>query len=202
MRGRVEFYYPFDRLAIFDGPSKMLALHQLVAAAILAVACVVALWRLLRRAPGMGKGSSGPPTRGASAVAGVGAAGTNEVDEVLLPIETSTPMLAAIPISTVTFYTGDASKAAPALRRRVAAVLRANPWLRGQVLRRSEDGVIVLRYTATATGAGVAAAADDDDVDALVRGVFLRPSADTVRLSRGTPYGDLAATALRSGLLV
>ena len=127
MRGRVEFYYPFDRLAIFDGPSKMLALHQLVAAAILAVACVVALWRLLRRALGMGKGSSGPPTRGASAVAGVGAAGTHAVDEVLLPIETSTPMLAAIPISTVTFYTGDASKAAPALYRHGTGTVPACP---------------------------------------------------------------------------
>ena len=106
----------------------------MLATAALTALALLACWRLLRLLKFCSSGAAAaPPLR------------PGEVEEVLLPIETSTVMLNAIPVSTITFFEGDATTASQGLRRRVAAVLRANAWLRGCVLRRRADDTVVLR---------------------------------------------------------
>ena len=66
----------------------------------------------------------------------------------LLEGETSAIMMGGAPsVSAVTFYAGDPESAADWLGRRVAEIVRANPWLAGRLDRRA-------RRTASRTAAG------------------------------------------------
>ena len=97
----------------------------------------------------------------------------------LLEGETSAIMMGGAPsVSAVTFYAGDPESAADWLGRRVAEIVRANPWLAGRLDRRAGDGRPALYYPSD--GGGEA---------------FERVGPGICPLRRGTPYKDMERLA-------
>jgi hypothetical protein len=61
----------------------------------------------------------------------------------LLPLEEKCYSLDGAPISTLTWFEGDHDQAAATLRQSTSAVVRANPWLMGRVVKRKGKVVLV-----------------------------------------------------------
>ena len=86
-------------------------------------------------------------------------------------------------IATVSFYDGDGTAAAAAVREQAARVVAANPWLAGRLVR--TRGTVALRHPEAPSAA---------DVDALLEGA---PAAG-LRLDPSTPYAQLCAALYKA----
>jgi len=114
----------------------------------------------------------------------------------LLPIETGAMMMSSPSsgtISTITFFNGSGEDASAWIRRRLAEVLVANPWLDGR-LDTADGGETVLLYHKDTPVEG----------DALPAMFFRmqRPGEGGASISRGMPYENVAEALAAAGLLV
>ena len=106
----------------------------------------------------------------------------------LLPVETGFAVMTWPSISTITFCNGDASCARVWIRRRLAEILLANPWLDGRLVKAEGEGTVLLCPTSKPAEGG-----------ALPATLFREGGAC---ISRGMPYERVAAAIKAAGLLV
>ena len=74
-------------------------------------------------------------------------AGHTKID--LLPVERSLMLMMCPAITTVTFFDGSATAAEAYLFERVAAIVKANPWLASVLDRDPDSGEMAAYYSAT-----------------------------------------------------
>jgi len=108
--------------------------------------------------------------------------------QILLPVETCFPVVAWPSISTMTFCNGDAAVALVWIRRRLADILQANPWLDGRLVKADGRGTVLMCPTSKPAEGG-----------ALPATLFREGGAS---VSRGMPYERVAAAIKAAGLLV
>ena len=114
----------------------------------------------------------------------------------LLPIETGAILMSSPTsgtMSTITYFNGDGEGASVWIRRRLAEVLLANPWLDGR-LDTADGGETVLLYRKSKL-------ADGDALPAILFRMQ-RPGEGGASISRATPYERVVAALAAAGLLV
>ena len=111
----------------------------------------------------------------------------------LLPLETGSLPRKYPPVSTISFFNGDGEGAQVWIRRRLAEVLEANPWLDGR-LEKARGGETVLQCRKVIPAEG----------DALPAMLFRmeRPGEGGASISRAMPFEHIEPALASAGLLV
>ena len=110
--------------------------------------------------------------------------GGGSVDVPLLKDEKAA-LLYEFGVATVTFYKGDFATASTALREQFGAVVAANPWLAGRLVKSKASGGVTLRHPAVV-------APDSSHVDTLFTSANASEAAATgLVLAPTKPYADM-----------
>lgn len=106
----------------------------------------------------------------------------------LLPIEKEDHAMLENPIATVTYFDGNPDVAADYLRKRVAKIVKANPWLGGRLHRDENDGTIRLWY--------------DEEGKDMAPGLFRKFSSDELFVAPEMQYKLLCSKIAGKGVKV